>query len=132
MVAVTIRGSISPCGFLARGDEITVQLTDQVQKLIDEGYVDVVETATDTYPDVAAPPDKVAEAQAATTDGDADVTDEIAAPVEPDLPPSTTANTATWIAFLNTHPDGNFITEGRTRDQLVGMWESYVDEHPVN
>lgn len=54
MATVTIEGSIAPCGFLARGDRATVQLTDDVRALINEGYVNVIEVLDDG--DDVAPP----------------------------------------------------------------------------
>jgi len=41
---VTIEGSILPSADLPRGERMTVVLTEKVQKRIDRGYVDVIET----------------------------------------------------------------------------------------
>lgn len=42
-VIVTIEGSVTPSVVLARGARRTVVLTDKVQKLIDRGFVVVVD-----------------------------------------------------------------------------------------
>lgn len=57
MATVTIEGSIAPCGFLARGDRATVQLTDDVRALINEGYVNVIEVLDDDAAPVETAPE---------------------------------------------------------------------------
>lgn len=47
MAQVTIIGSTTPCVELATGEKTTCELTDHVQRLIDRGYVEVLEWIDD-------------------------------------------------------------------------------------
>ena len=40
---VTIRGTLTPCVELPRGETCTLTLTDRIQVLIDSGFVEVVD-----------------------------------------------------------------------------------------
>lgn len=117
MSSVTIKGSIMPCGFLARGEVTTVQLTPFVQRLIDQGFVDVVADAV--------PLSEGAVERVAPEPADPPTPPE----VEPPKAPHKNASRDDWAEFLAPHP-GGFITDGKGRDELVSMWEAYENQAP--
>ena len=99
MATVTIEGSIAPCGFLARGERATVQLTDDVRALISEGYVDVIAVVDDGDEPPHAPP---AEAK----------------------PPAKNASREDWAEYLAANTD--VVTEGRTLKELQSDYEVWL------
>jgi hypothetical protein len=121
MSSVTIRGSYtSPSSFLAAGVEATVQRTALIDKLIDKGFVDLL-----AEKDAPSPPESVTpepESAPEVPDNAPEVPDNAPAP------PPKNATREAWAEFLAAH-FGGFITEGKSRDQLVGEWEVYEDTH---
>lgn len=86
---VTIEGSQTPSVLLGRGERRTVQLTDRVQRLIDLGYVVVVQDGSAVPEPESAP---LAEPPAEPTYDDP--TGDVAVP-------SLSASTDTWRSFLD-------------------------------
>lgn len=122
MATVTIRGSITPSSRLARGEVITVQDTPQVRAFIAAGWADLIEEHDTPQGKVVSPEPPVAPP---------------AAPVDPPAPdpepptvPAKTASRDAWAEFLATTPLADHV-EDRGRDELVGMWEQYEDDHPA-
>lgn len=107
MATVTIRGSITPSAWLARGEVKTVQRTSHIDNLIRQGFVDLLAEHNDVP--AAVPPAE--------------------APVQPDTPkpPHKNASREDWAEFLSTIPDLTDHVQAHGRDQLVGIWESYED-----
>jgi hypothetical protein len=98
---VTIEGSITASTLLPRGQRRTVQLTERVQRLIDRGFVTVIERHDD--------------------DAEPDPT-----PEQEDGPPSRNASRPVWLAFLRGRGvDIPTNDEGAepTRDGLVALWQ---------
>lgn len=93
---VTIEGSITPSVVLARGEKRTVALTDRVQRLIDRGFVTLIEHESD-----APEPEEVN-----NTD-----------PIEPKL----NASRDDWAAFLTGKIE---FTDEDGRDDLVRLWQA--------
>jgi hypothetical protein len=112
MATVTIRGSIMPSAFLPRGQEVTVQRTEQIDALIRQGFVDVIAEHDDATP----------EGKVVSPEPPAPASDEPKHPAK-------NARREDWAEFLATTPLADKITD-QSRDQLVGLWEAYVDEHP--
>lgn len=102
---VTIEGSITPSAELARGERRTVQLTESVQRLIDGGFVVVVES------DAPAPVTPA-------------VVDPAGADPQTVSPPARNASREDWAEFLAL---AGFVTEGRGRDELIDMWDAHQD-----
>ncbi|AKF12317.1 hypothetical protein PDRPv_23 [Mycobacterium phage PDRPv] len=50
MTTVVIEGSILPCGFLARGERVEVQRTAHIDRLIEQGFVNVISEIGDPEP----------------------------------------------------------------------------------
>ncbi|MBV9871739.1 MAG: hypothetical protein JO214_14055 [Frankiaceae bacterium] len=101
MAKITIEGSLTPSARLARGERRDVQDSDEVRKFVADGFAVVVNEETG---EVEAPP----------------------AP-EPAKPPAKSASRDDWAEFLAEHTD--VVTEGRTRDQLVGDYEVWLETH---
>lgn len=113
---VTIEGSITPSAALGRGQRRTVRMTDRVQKLIDKGFVILVEEAAEELPlhhyaDAAAAADS---------------------PMKLDSPPGLNASREHWARWLTAnhvaYPDGADRPDGVTdhvagRDELIAIWE---------
>lgn len=101
MAEITIEGSISPAAGLARGERRTVRDSDAVRLYVAQGFAVVVNEKTgETEP----PP----------------------APELVDVP-SKGGSREDWAEFLAEHTD--VVTEGRTRDQLVGDYEVWLETH---
>lgn len=103
MASITIEGSLSPAAGLARGERRTVQDSDEVRRYVAKGFAVVVDEETG---EVEAPP----------------------AP-EPVKAPSKGASRDDWAEFLAEHTD--VVTEGRTRDELVGDFEVWTETHDL-
>lgn len=136
MATVTIEGSQTPSVFLAKGQRRTVQLTDRVQRLIDAGFVIVVESDGPTVKGVVdvkiTPYTETVEDGPATPMSEFTVGDPepVSVPEEPeadeqataDHPPSRAASTSTWRKFLaDQHVDFSPVA---SRDQLIALWEA--------
>lgn len=122
---VTIEGSQTPSVFLAKGQRRTVQLTDRVQRLIDAGFVTVVEDgpATPMSEFAVSDPEPVAVPPADVPDAnDGPLADDDDEPATAGNPPSRAASTATWRKFLaDQHVDFSPVA---SRDQLIAAWEA--------
>lgn len=118
MASVTVRGSIMPCGFLARGAEATVQRTPFVDRLIAQGFLDVLVEHDDSVP-----------AQADERTEDEQYHDDIAQAARDELGvPHLNASREDWAEFLATKP--GIVTEGKNRAQLIEAWRVYdPDQH---
>lgn len=104
MTEVTIEGSITPSAVLARGQRRTVRMTDRIQRLIDRGYVVLVEDSaglTDT--------ELVADAAAA-----ADSSEDL------EVAPAGNASRELWAQFLT--GQGIEFTDEYGRDDLIALW----------
>lgn len=114
MSSVTIRGSIMPCGFLPRGEERTVQRTPFVERLIEQGFVDVI---------AGCEIDHVVAAQAEPEA----LTDKIVSgdptPHTFDNPPARNASREDWAEFLAART--NIVTEDKNRAELQAEWDEY-------
>lgn len=98
--SITIEGSITPSTFLARGERTRVQLTDDVQALLDGGFVVEVDRETDEPVDPPKLP-------------------------EPPKPPSRSASREDWAEFLAAGEFG-IVTEGKDRTALLAEWDAYT------
>ncbi|UJE15676.1 hypothetical protein SEA_LIGMA_21 [Gordonia phage Ligma] len=98
---VTIEGSIQPSDQLARGERRTVALTPRVQRLIDRGFVIVVDDA-DTEPSAPAPVDPPADDTGA---------------------PKLNASREDWAAHLDAQDPPIEYTDDDGRDDLVRLWQ---------
>ncbi|AEJ92806.1 hypothetical protein SEA_OSMAXIMUS_24 [Pegunavirus osmaximus] len=108
MSTVVIEGSILPCGFLARGERVEVQRTAHIDRLIAQGFVNVISETGD--PEPAPLP-------------------ESAPPPEPDKAPARSASRDTWAKFLAEHT--HIVTEGKGRDELVAEYDEWQSVHDV-
>ena len=106
MAKLTIEGSLTPSSFLARGERATVQRTPRIDALVLKGYAVVV--------DAHGSDDAPAEVPAEVTP----------APIKA---PAKSASREDWAEFLAAHT--SVVTEGRTRDQLIGDYEVYLETH---
>ena len=104
MAKLTIEGSLTPSAFLARGERRTVQRTPRIDRMVHKGFVVVVDAHDDDEP---AEPAEV-----------------MPTPVKA---PAKSASREDWAEFLAAHTD--VVTEGRTRDQLIGDYEVYLETH---
>ncbi|APD21067.1 hypothetical protein SEA_VAISHALI24_23 [Mycobacterium phage Vaishali24] len=103
MSTVVIEGSILPCGFLARGERVEVQRTAHIDRLIEQGFVNVISETGDPEP----------------------------APLpEPVKAPARSASRDTWAEFLAEHT-GGIVTEGKGRDELVAEYDEWQRVHDV-
>lgn len=106
---VTIEGSIQPSDQLARGERRTVALTPRVQRLIDRGFVVVVD-------DNPAPP--------LTDDDDfADAPEPEGGHPEVVEPPALNRSRDEWAAFLDQLEPPVAYTDDDGRDDLVRLWQ---------
>ena len=104
MATITIEGSISPAGGLARGERRTVQDTPEVREYVRKGFaVGVADERTDI--------EREADEQAEIARDALGV-------------PARNASRDDWAEFLAAHP-GGFVTEGKNRDQLIAEWDAY-------
>lgn len=103
MATITIEGSLTPSAFLARGERRTVQRTPRIDALVFKGFVVVVDAHGEEEEPADAP--------------------------EPIKAPAKSASREDWAEFLAAHTD--VVTEGRTRDQLIGDYEVYLETHPA-
>lgn len=104
MATITIEGSISPAAGLARGERRTVQDTPDVRAYVAKGFAVIVE---DERTDIEREADEQAEI----------ARDALGVPAR-------NASRDDWAEFLAQHP-GGFVTEGKTRDQLIAEWDAY-------
>jgi hypothetical protein len=140
MASVTIRGSITPSARLPRGEQITVQDTPTVRKFIADGWADLVAehndeqlktalaTATPPGPGIEVPADGTMSPEI-TGDGSGEAlppaNENVAAPL---VSPAKNASRDVWADWLTKH--SIVYLPDTSRDQLVGLWETYQDEHP--
>lgn len=101
MASITIEGSLSPAAGLARGERRTVQDSDEVRAYVAKGFAVIVDEETG-QPEPAPLP-------------------------EPVKAPTKGASREDWAEFLAKYTD--VVTEGRTRDQLVGDYEVWLETH---
>ena len=100
MAPITIEGSLTPSADLPRGQRRRVQDSAEVRKFVRKGFAIVVDE--DGEPEPAPLP-------------------------EPVKAPNKSASRDDWAEFLAEHTD--IVTEGRTRDQLVGDYEVWLETH---
>lgn len=98
MATITIEGSLTPASDLPRGQRRRVQDGKAVRKLVADGFAVVVDEDGEPEP---APLPVAIKAPAKSASGEA------------------------WAAFLDEHTD--IETEGRSRDQLVGDYEVWLE-----
>ncbi|WAB09199.1 hypothetical protein SEA_LITTLEMUNCHKIN_23 [Gordonia phage LittleMunchkin] len=97
---VTIEGSLSPSTELARGERRTVALTDRVQRLVDRGFVIIVDEHDEPADAPEANPDQLNEL----------------------VEPKANASRPKWAEWLS--HKGIDYTDDHTRDDLVGIWQA--------
>jgi hypothetical protein len=100
MATITIEGSLSPASDLPRGERRRVQDGKAVRKLVADGFAVIVDQ--DGEPEPAPAPEAV-------------------------KAPAKSASRDDWAEFLAEHTD--VVTEDRTRDQLVGDYEVWLETH---
>ncbi|UOW93007.1 hypothetical protein SEA_CAIB_23 [Gordonia phage CaiB] len=104
---VTIEGSrLHPTDLLASGEKRTVALTDRVQRLIDRGYVVVIEDESDA-PEPADAPNGTP------------------ASTEPTAP-KRSASRDEWAAFLDGLDPAVEFTDDDGRDDLIAKYDDRV------
>lgn len=111
MAEVTIKAQQS-VGRLRAGDVVTVERSDYVDGLIERGRVAVVDDSTITDEGILI--------------GDG----EQSLPVRPaDLPepPKRSASHADWAEYLAEHVHVEGGTEGKTRAELLAIWDRFVE-----
>ena len=101
MATITIEGSLTPAAGLARGERREVQDTEAVRDYVARGFAVVVDEKTGE----AEPPELP----------------------EPAKAPAKSASRDDWAEWLAENTD--VVTEGRTRDQLVGDYEVWLESH---
>ena len=100
MATITIEGSLTPSSDLPRGQRRRVQDSAEVREFVRKGFAVVVDEEGEQEP----------------------------APLpEPAKAPNKSASREDWAEFLAEHTD--VVTEGRTRDQLVGDYEVWLETH---
>lgn len=115
MAKVTIEGSrTTPSVALAPGARKTVALTERVERLIRNGFVNVVERFED---------EPAAESTEQPQGDDADDADDPAQ--EPERPPYD-ANRDVWAEFLTEHEPPIDFTDKDDRDALIARWQQTV------
>ncbi|MFA5711471.1 hypothetical protein [Mycolicibacterium sp.] len=143
---VTVRGSLTPCaGVLARGEERTVAVTDDLRMWVARGCVDVVDGSLDApaapveFPGdgipkvgIEVPLGETAELVSDDTGGPYEVLPEVDnpdsdAPLDPlpDYPvPTRNGSRGDWAEFIAARGLG--VTEGKSRDELRDIWDQHV------
>lgn len=104
MTKVTIEGSITPSAILPRGHRRTVQMTARIQRLIDRGYVVLVEDS---------PAEPVAEVVEPVADPEP-------GPADDSTVPAGNASRETWAQFLT--DQGIDVPDDYGRDGLIALW----------
>ena len=105
---VTITGRVATT-YLDRGETVTVERTERIDRLIEKGYVAI---SGDDALVGAGYPSETSEAVGEATRGPE--------PVEEDEAPGRNASRAEWAEFLTAQ--GFDVTEDQTRDDLVEAW----------
>lgn len=100
MATITIEGSLTPASDLPRGTRRKVQDGDAVRKLVADGFAVIVDEEGQPEPTPLPEPVKA---------------------------PAKSASREDWAEFLAEHTD--IVTEDRTRDQLVGDYEVWLETH---
>ncbi len=100
MATITIEGSLTPSADLPRGQRRRVQDSADVRAFVRKGFAVVVDEEGEPEPAPLPVPVKAP--------GKGDSRDD-------------------WAEFLAAHTD--VVTEGRTRDQLVGDYEVWLETH---
>lgn len=113
---VTIEGSLTPSVVLPRGERRTVALTDRVQRLIDRGFVILIEDESD-----APEPAEVDE----RTDAEREADEQAA--LARSLVPKGNASRDEWADYLSQHADVEF-TDDDGRDDLVRKYQARLQE----
>lgn len=106
---VTIVGRIATT-YLDRGEAVTVERTERIDRLIENGYVAI---SGDDSLVGAAYPAETSEAVVEATSGPDDGDDALEAP-------GRNASRAEWVEFVTAQ--GFDVTEDQTRDDLVEAW----------
>lgn len=104
---VTITGRIATT-YLDRGETVTVERTDRIDRLIEEGYVAI--SGDDTIVGAAYP----AETSEAVVDAAGVPDDALEAP-------GRNASRAEWVEFLTAQ--GFEVDDDQTRDDLIEVWD---------
>jgi hypothetical protein len=108
--SVIIEGTLTPAaGVLERGERKTVAFTPRIQRLVEGGFVKVVEHLDGPLEDELV--------------GDQDPGDE--GLTDTPQPPAKNASRDDWSTFLESQ---NIEAGERTRDELVQAWADYLDE----
>lgn len=111
---VTIRGSLTPSVVLKRDQFKTVQLTERVQRLIDRGFVEVVEThEVDDVPEQTSDEGK---GEPADDDKGSDGV------------PAAGATRKVWLEFVESLDPPIEVPENATRDAIVKAYEAYTQQ----
>ena len=106
--AVTITGRIATT-YLDRGETVTVERTERIDRLIEKGYVAI--SGDDALVGAAYP---------AETDEAAHGDDRGPEPAEEDEAPARNASRAEWAEFLT--GQGVEVDDDTTRDEMVELW----------
>ena len=126
MAEVTIEGSLTPSVFLAKGQRRTVQLTEQVQQLIDRGYVVLVHAAEDGPPPAGIGPLPTGDETTSHHYELADATPGTPGDDDDNVPPPHNASRDAWASFLTRR--GIWQAEDDSRDDLIDRWDAYQDD----
>lgn len=106
MARVTIEGSVTPSVMLPRGQRMTIERTEVIDKMIRRGFVVVVEEHAPA-PVIASITDVVTMAEA---------------PGEPAPVPARNASREEWASFLIEEGVPHEI--GASRNQLIAAWDA--------
>lgn len=109
MSSVTIRGSVAPSSFLARGETVTVARTAHIDRLIARGYVEVVGETTLPAPEI---------------EGGEGVALSLVSEVDVSAPPARNASRDAWAAWLD--DKGIAYPPVSGRDDLIAAWDDAV------
>lgn len=123
MAVVTIEGSLSPSALLARGERRTVQLTERVQRLIDAGFVKVVDSDAGDAPEPVLDPQPEADLR---TDLEKHADDEAQKARDELGVPSRGGSTEDWQKFLT--EKGIDFNDDDSRAVLIDRWDNYDPE----
>lgn len=128
MSKVTIEGSISPSTYLARGERATVQRTEKIDRLIERGFVVVVDDHADA-PHPVFDDENVMNQRISELEKHADAEAQKARD-ELGVPPrnGSGATRAAWAEFLSKQNPPIEFTDDDGRDELIALWDDYDPE----